>query len=144
MRKVFKSLAKYSNSKYFYISHCYEIKTTVNKRHKEGWMGKMAIDWAHFADSNVCIVDWSRLAVYDYATASNTHTRLVSNFITEFMFFLYQNGMKIEESAIAGHSLGAWIAGFIGTAYGGRLNAIYGNFFFVVFQQSQYLFHLTL
>lgn len=97
-------------------------------------MGKMAIDWAHFGDSNVCIVDWSRLAVYDYATASNEHTRLVANFVTEFMFFLYQKGMKIEESSIAGHSLGAWIAGFIGASYGGRLNAIYG-IFFVVFNQ---------
>lgn len=106
-------------------------KNEINKRHSEGWMGKMAIDWAHFGDCNACIVDWSRLAVYDYTTASNNHTRLVSMFVSEFMFYLYQNGMKIEEVSIAGHSLGAWIAGYIGTSFDGQLNAIYGSFLIV-------------
>lgn len=100
---------------------------------KKGWMGTMAIDWAHFGDCNACTVDWSRLANYDYAKSSVSHTKLVSNAISSLMNFLNQNGMKIDDVSIAGHSLGAQIAGYVGAMYSGKIAAIYGTFFLSYF-----------
>lgn len=69
-------------------------------------MRKTAIDWARYADCNVCIVDWSRLSNYVYNVAASKHTRIVADAFVEFMHFLIAHGMKIEQTAIAGHSLG--------------------------------------
>lgn len=91
-------------------------------------MGTMAIDWAHFGDCNACTVDWSRLANYDYAKSSVSHTKLVSNAVSSLMNFLTEHGMKIEDVSIAGHSLGAHIAGYVGAMYSGKIAAIYGIF----------------
>lgn len=92
-------------------------------------MRKAAIDWAHFGDSNACIVDWSRLATFDYSTAASTNVKLVANHILNSVAFLIQNGLDIEKTSIAGHSLGSQIAGHVGTLFGGKVGAIYGIFF---------------
>lgn len=89
-------------------------------------MKKAAIDWAHFGDCNTCIVDWSRLAAFDYSTASSKNIKLVANHILNSVAFLIQNGMDIEKTSIAGHSLGAQIAGHVGTLFQGKVGAIYG------------------
>lgn len=91
-------------------------------------MRKTAIDWAHFGDCNVCIVDWSRLANYDYSIAARSHIKMVSDVISELIDFLKQHGMNLKDVSIAGHSLGAHIAGFVGTKYSGKIAAIYGMF----------------
>lgn len=92
---------------FFCILSCHNIffsKThEVNQRHSEGWMGRTAIDWAEFGDCNVCIVDWSRLAFYDYPVAAGEHTKMVSRAISNLINFLEQHGMNIEEVSIAGH-----------------------------------------
>lgn len=85
-----------------------------------------AIDWAHNADCNVCIVDWSRLSNYNYPIAASEHTKLVANALFNFMHFLIEHGMNIEQVAIAGHSLGAQIAGLVGAKFEGKIDAIYG------------------
>lgn len=69
-------------------------------------MRKTALDWARYADCNVCIVDWSRLSNYVYNVAASKHTRIVADAFVDFMHFLIDHGMKIEQTAIAGHSLG--------------------------------------
>lgn len=87
-----------------------------------------AVDWAHYGDCNVCSVDWSRLARYNYATCSTRHTRIVSNAIVYFMEYLSRNhGMNVEEVSIAGFSLGAQIAGLVGGSWHyQKVAAIYG------------------
>lgn len=92
----------------------------------EGWMRMTAIDWVHHADCNVCIVDWSRLANYDYPKAAIDHSKMVTESFVRFMNFLVQSGMNVQRTSIAAHSLGAQIAGLIGHKFGGKLEAIYG------------------
>lgn len=79
-----------------------------------GWIQTTALSWAQFADSNVCAVDWSRLANYDYSVAAMKHTKMVTDTLESFMKFLIDNGMNIKLVSIAGHSLGAQIGIRIG------------------------------
>lgn len=72
-------------------------------------MRSSAVNWAHFADCNVCAVDWSRLANYDYSIAAMRHTKMVADALEYFMNFLIDNGMDIALVSITGHSLGAQI-----------------------------------
>lgn len=72
-----------------------------------GWMKSTAISWSQYADCNVCCVDWSRLANYDYSIAAMRHTKMVAKSLVYFMEFLIENGMNIPEVAIMGHSLGS-------------------------------------
>lgn len=105
-----------------------------------GWMRSTTIDWSRADGSNICSVDWSRLANYEYSVAALVNTIMVTNYTIKFMDFLIANGMKVNESVAAGHSLGAQIAGAIGRHYGGIMDAIFGwshrifptccNFFF--------------
>lgn len=74
-----------------------------------GWMRSTAQSWAKFANCNVCAVDWSRLANYDYSIAAMRHTKMVTDALEYFMQFLIDNGMEITQVSIAGHSLGAQI-----------------------------------
>lgn len=69
-------------------------------------MRTMIIDWARFADCNVCAVDWSRLANYDYTIAAFHHTKTVADFVIQFIEFLMKNGMDFRQVSIVGHSLG--------------------------------------
>lgn len=72
-------------------------------------MGRTAIDWAHFGDCNVCVVDWSRLASYEYSLTAHKHTKMVAQAISNFIEFLTPYGLNIEDVSIAGHSMGAHI-----------------------------------
>ncbi|XP_031616461.1 phospholipase A1-like isoform X2 [Contarinia nasturtii] len=95
-------------------------------RPKNGWMRSTAQSWAKFADCNVCAVDWSRLANYDYSIAAMRHTKMVTDALEYFMQFLIDNEMEITQVSIAGHSLGAQIAGYIGEKFQGDIDSIYG------------------
>lgn len=91
-------------------------------------MRKTVISWANFGDCNACIVDWSHFATFDYSTASSQNIKLVAKHVSEFVAFLFKNGMNLEELSIAGHSLGAQIAGYVGSSFEGKIGAIYGIF----------------
>lgn len=90
-------------------------------------MRSTTITWAKVSDSNVCVVDWSRLANYDYALAAMRHTKIVADAVVNFMKFLTQHGMNVKQVSIAGHSLGAHIAGYIGESFRGDIHTIYGR-----------------
>lgn len=66
------------------------------------------------------------LANYDYPKAATDHSKMVTESFVRFMNFLVQRGMDVQKTSIAGHSLGAQIAGLIGHKFGGKLEAIYG------------------
>lgn len=90
----------------------------------------VAIKWARQADHNVCAVNWSRLAHYKYATAATKHTKMVAAATVNFMNFLTQHGMNVQQVSIAGFGVGAHIAGFIGASFPKqKLAAIYGMIF---------------
>lgn len=91
-----------------------------------GWMDTTGRKLANVTNSNVCAVDWSRLATYEYVITARSHTRKVSDHIVEFTNALAKNGAKISDMTLIGHSLGAQIAGLVGGSLGGELKAIYG------------------
>lgn len=87
-------------------------------------MDRIARNWAIFGNRNVCQVDWKRLASYSYYTTSQKHTQIVGFYMAEFIQSLQ---IQINETSIAGHSLGAQVAGYCGRALNGSLNVIYGK-----------------
>lgn len=97
-----------------------------NKRMHLGWMNGTAINWANSSRTNVCAVDWSRLANYAYSICVKRHVQMVANALIRFMVFLVECGMDIRTVQIAGHSLGAHIAGIVGKYFNGSIDAIYG------------------
>lgn len=96
--------------------------------HSDNFTLDSAIKWAHFVDCNACTVDWSRLSRYNYSTAATKHPRIVSAATVNFMKFLTPHGLNVQQVSIAGFSLGAHIAGFIGASFPQqKLAAIYGT-----------------
>lgn len=91
-----------------------------------GWMDSTARAWSKQTSSNVCAIDWSRLASYAYTITATMHTRKVAAHLVDFIKMLVSNGAKVGEMSISGHSLGAQIAGFAGFKLKGELKAIYG------------------
>lgn len=91
-----------------------------------GWQDSTAREWSRVVQENVCAVDWSRLATYEYALTALSHTRKVGEHIAEFVNVLVANGADIGQISIAGHSLGAQIAGYAGANLNGKIKAIYG------------------
>lgn len=87
----------------------------------------MSADWAKFSNANTCAVDWSRLAFIDYSVAASRNTRIVANQMISFMNYLIGKSFTIETVSVAGHSLGAHIAGYFGRGFKGQLNAIFGS-----------------
>lgn len=98
------------------------------KKH-DSWMRPMAKDWSKYNNSNVCMVDWSFLAKGGYVYTINYQLNRVVNELIKFTEILYKYGMNYTQVSIAGHSLGAHIAGLFGRAIqskGWRVYAIYG------------------
>lgn len=103
--------------------------TNVNRSDPGLWMEDTAKEWAKRANSNVCIIDWSFIAKANYlvATTSMAH---VSEDIFDALMKLRSLGVNISQSAIAGHSLGAHIAGQVGKRLNRheiQLGSIYGK-----------------
>lgn len=98
-----------------------------NGGRNDHWMQRLGADWSRYTSSNVCLVDWSRLANYEYGIAACKHTKMVAKYLIYIFNFLVTQGMNMRHVSIAGHSLGAHIAGFIGQFYQGLINAIYGK-----------------
>lgn len=91
-----------------------------------GWQDSMARAMSKVMQSNVCAVDWSRLATYPYGITAFSHTHRVSDHVHDFIKVLEVNGADVGKMVIVGHSLGAQIAGFVGGKLDGKLLAIYG------------------
>lgn len=91
------------------------------------WYPSTATAWSKYADANVCYIDWSAYSYADYFTAALTNVQLASFYIYKYINeFLVPKGLSIKDTQIAGHSLGAQIAGFVGKSTNGKLNTIYG------------------
>lgn len=98
----------------------------------ELWMEPLGQEWVRRTNSNVCIINWSYLAKGCYfSTVTIQIPRVVRDAVGKIGVFI-EHGMNISEVSIAGHSLGAHIAGSIGRNlnefYETKINAIYGVF----------------
>lgn len=64
--------------------------------------------------TNVCGVDWSDLSKENYFRAALLNTHIVGNVVGNFVNYISLIGISPSVVTIAGHSLGAHIAGFVG------------------------------
>lgn len=84
----------------------------------------MVRDLANWTDSNVCIVDWSKLSTIEYSIAASNVNRVGAH-IGNFLLAI-QGTFPLSRVSLVGHSLGAHIAGAAGAQTGGLIDAIYG------------------
>lgn len=96
------------------------------------WMERTKDLWLQLEDVNVILVSWSSSNKFIYSSAV-ANTPLVGRQITIFLNYLAEmNGYDLFESNFAenihfiGHSLGAHIAGFLGSDLSGKLGRITG------------------
>lgn len=89
------------------------------------WMERMARIWSIQQRRIVCLVDWQRLAAFDYGTASLKHTQTVGLYMAKLIGSLPSSRSK--GISIVGHSLGAHVAGYCGSALNGSIQFIYGK-----------------
>lgn len=76
--------------------------------------------------SNVCGVDWSRLALTEYSLAAN-NTKIVAKYVIKFIETLQMNGLLLNQVILIGHSMGAHIAGIVGNQLNGEVAKIIGT-----------------
>lgn len=89
----------------------------------------MAKDWAKYNNSNVCLVDWSFLAKGSYIFVVDFQLERVAKEMIKFTEILRPYGLNYTQVSVAGHSLGAHVAGLFGRAVqskGWKIYAIYG------------------
>lgn len=92
-----------------------------------GWMAATSKDWVKYGNTNVCMVDWSRLSFAGYVLASLVNTKIVGYYVTQFIQGLVTNGgFKLADVTIAGHSLGGQISGYVGRNLNGQVGKIFG------------------
>ena len=90
------------------------------------WIKNLTSSYWKFVDTNVCVVDWDRLANYRYDIAAKTNTKIVGNYIAEFIKGLVARKVDLDDVTVVGHSLGGQAAAFTGQALDGKLGTIYG------------------
>lgn len=83
-------------------------------------------DYVKHVKSNVCGVDWSRLALTEYSLAAN-NTRIVAKYLVKFINTLKINGILLNQVILIGHSMGAHIAGMVGKQFNGEISKIIGK-----------------
>lgn len=89
------------------------------------WMERIARSWIARQRRIVCLVDWRRLAAFDYVTAALKHTQTVGLYMAKLIGSLPSS--RAKGISIVGHSLGAHVAGYCGNALNGSIRLIYGN-----------------
>lgn len=88
-----------------------------------------ARSWSVFGQSNVCCVDWSRMSNCNYATAAGNYTELVGKSVAKAIeFFEDALGISRKNVTIAGHSLGAQVAGYAGANLTPKHKRTFGDF----------------
>lgn len=94
------------------------------------WMNNTINTYVENAQSNVCGVDWSRLALTEYSLAAN-NTRIVAKHLVNFINTLRNHGLTLDRVTLIGHSMGAHIAGMAGQHLSGEISTIIGSRIFV-------------
>ena len=85
---------------------------------------ELAVEYLKFFDSNVCVVDWERLAKYDYGTVARRNIYIVAEHVSDFVEKLHSIGYNYDSITLVGHSLGAHVAGSVGHNVNGSIDQI--------------------
>lgn len=88
------------------------------------WMKQSALNWVKNENRAICLVDWRNLARTNFKITARNYTKIVASYIAEMVRVQH---FVPNETIVAGHSLGAHIAGFTGKSLNGSLKRIYGN-----------------
>lgn len=88
------------------------------------WIYQTLEDFLLYQDTNVCVVDWNRLALQSYAISAK-NTKKVGHQLAKFIKAMENLGMDLNRVSLVGHSFGSHVSGYAGAALGGRLNSIY-------------------
>lgn len=86
-------------------------------------------DWSKYGNVTACGVDWNIIANLNYTVAALVSTPIAGESVAEFILNLVKAGLTTANIEIAGHSLGAHVAGYTGKFLldrGHRLSRIYG------------------
>lgn len=89
------------------------------------------VEWSK-NNVNVCAVDWGKLSLvaFNYFVVSQRNTVRAANYLIDVVHHFAKNGVNLSKASIAGHSMGAQIAGRIGAGLKSRnitLGNIYGK-----------------
>lgn len=106
------------------MKHNYQL---TGNHFDSNWVDDLATDWSKYAMENVCVVDWSNLALFDYLVSAKVQGPKVAAYMKVFLDFLILQGVILQMVSVVGHSLGSHLAGFFGALYFGKLKAIYSK-----------------
>lgn len=95
------------------------------------WMKHLITKWANNS-INACAVNWGLISheAFNYFAVSQVSTVRVANYLSRLLVRLENTGVHLAQVKLAGHSLGAQIAGKVGAKLrksGKMLGSIYGN-----------------
>lgn len=99
-----------------------------------GWTESVRREWVQtvmknilqYRQTNVCGVDWERLAKGSLASAAG-NAQIVGIYLSQFVSYLQQQGIPYTSINMISHSLGAQISAVCGQRLNGRLYSIYGK-----------------
>lgn len=90
------------------------------------WMNNTMSAYIQNIDSNICGVDWTRLALTEYSIAA-TNTRIVAKQLVKFIQYLQLfSSISLKHWTLIGHSFGAQVAGIAGHQLNGDIGRIIG------------------
>ncbi|KAF3706480.1 Lipase member H [Channa argus] len=89
------------------------------------WMNDMTEQLLARSDINVIVVDWNRGAATSYFNAVKNTKKAGAN-LTAFIELMQEHGASLSSIHMIGFSLGAHIAGFVGSSLNGSLGRITG------------------
>ncbi|KAJ1119423.1 hypothetical protein NDU88_007609 [Pleurodeles waltl] len=90
------------------------------------WIDDIVNDMLSLEDMNVIIVDWNRGATTIIYHSAAARTKKVAVILKKLIDDLLKEGASLESIYMIGVSLGAHIAGFVGSMYNGKLGRITG------------------
>lgn len=73
----------------------------------------------------MCVVDWNRLANYEYTISATTNVYMVAEYLATFIKYLNSLGIDNNDVTLVGHSLGGQISGIAGGLLGGEIGQIF-------------------
>jgi Lipase len=90
-----------------------------------GWMKYFVDDYTRLVPTNLCIVDWKRLA-QNTPYLSSMSIDSVAQHTTKFLLSLISNGFRLKDTTLVGFSFGAHIVGVAGQLLDGRVARVIG------------------
>jgi pimeloyl-ACP methyl ester carboxylesterase len=90
----------------------------------ETWVKNTVQEYTTFVETNVCVVDWKRLAQTVPFVAAN-HCDKVAAHVADFLKYFNSAGIAYNQVTMVGFSYGAHIAGIAGIILKGQIQRIF-------------------